>query len=494
MKILVVDDDRALREVMSKTVARWGYETDTAEDGVKALAALRGPNPAQIILLDLMMPNMDGVETCRHITCTIPGFVYIIILTAVSSRDNFVKALEAGAHDFLAKPVNMTELKCRLEVGRRLAQAEEQTRRNHIFLEAAAQGSGLGMWEVDVPARMIRINRRLRELIGLKDETITIADWLDLVHDEDYEVVKNQLEQSSGLGEDTEYRVRTANGQWRWILVRGKAISQDENGKPLQFCGSIQDVTTRVENENRMFEAERLAAVHTLAAGVAHNFNNINTGVSGNLELILRDKDISPQIRQWAQRALDSSHRISDVTASLQRLSSQREPSAALRYSFKQIIEDALLFMQGDFAEDKIELSLDIDQAPEVNGDSGALAQAVFILLDNARHALGNTPKKKLRIRCFSNEGKAVLRVTDNGCGIRHEDMRKLFSPFFSTKGEHAPRNSYMGHFRGMGLGLFTMSNIIRWHNGEVQVESSVGEGTSFTVTLPLPQQSPLAG
>lgn len=494
MKILVVDDDKALREVMSRTVARWGYETETAADGVLALESLRGPDPANIVLLDLMMPNMDGVETCRHISCTIPGFVYVIILTAIGTRENLVKAMEAGAHDFLSKPVDMAELKCRLEVGRKLVQADHDARRNHLFLEAAAEGSGLGMYELDLRAQKLHLNRRLREMLGLREEDISIAAWLDLVHDEDHETVRTRLSGVGGEWEDIEYRIRDGNGSWRWIQVRGKIMDESAGGTPLRICGSIQDITHRVEKENRMFEAERLAAVHTLAAGVAHNFNNLNTGVTGNLQMVLRDDSINPQVRQWAQRALDAARRINDVTVALQRLSAQQPGSALHLHPLQQVIADVLLFMRNDLETDDIHLQLDIDSAPTVRCDPGALAQALFILLDNARHALANRQNKKIALCCRAYENQAELRVNDNGCGIPREDIRKIFSPFFTTKGEHAARGSYMGNFRGMGIGLFTMNNIIRWHEGEIRVESSLGEGSTFTILLPLPEQSPPAG
>ncbi len=491
MKVLVVEDDRALREVMSKTVARWGYETQTAADGLLALEALKDPDPAQIILLDLMMPNMDGVEACRRITFMYPDACYIIILTALSSRENFARAMEAGAHDFLAKPVDMAELKCRLAVGRRLMQSEEVARRNHFFLEAAAEGAGLGMWEINVAAGTGRVNRHICQMTGLPSEEITVADWLALVHDEDYSSVKARLVDRKGLGDDAEYRIRAADGNWRWVLVRGKVIKEDGQGKPGLVCGSLQDITDRVERENRMFEAERLAAVHTLAAGVAHNFNNLNTGINGNLQLILGDGSLTPQVKQWASRALDASKRISAITASLQRLSSQRDGAPLARHSLRLIVEDVLAFLQNTLEENRIHLVLHLEESAEVNCDPGALAQAVFILIDNAMHALAGRPDRIITISCHQFEERVQLRVADNGCGIPHEDLRKIFSPFFSTKGEHAPRGSYMGNFRGMGVGLFTMNNIIRWHSGEVYVESSLGEGTSFTILLPLPEVPP---
>jgi diguanylate cyclase (GGDEF)-like protein len=126
-RILIADDDTATRLIVRRRVESWGYTAIMAEDGTEALSILTGPNPPRIAILDWMMPGHDGIDICRILAEEDEKpFIYTILLTAKSEKEDLVIAFENGAHDFIRKPPDTDELRCRIDVGRRLVEAEDR--------------------------------------------------------------------------------------------------------------------------------------------------------------------------------------------------------------------------------------------------------------------------------------------------------------------------------------------------------------------------------
>ncbi|MBN1930386.1 MAG: response regulator [Desulfobacterales bacterium] len=121
MKILIAEDNIVSRRILESRLIKWGYEVLSADDGNRAWEKLQDPDPPKLAILDWIMPKMDGIELCRKIRqkeSSTP--IYIILLTALSSKKDVVRGLEAGADDYIAKPFDKNELRARIEVGRRI--------------------------------------------------------------------------------------------------------------------------------------------------------------------------------------------------------------------------------------------------------------------------------------------------------------------------------------------------------------------------------------
>ncbi len=126
-KLLVAEDELVSRTLLTRLASSWGYEVIAVEDGVRALEMLEGDDPPRLAVLDWMMPGLDGVEVCRRIRdVRREPYIYLIVLTALQEREKLVEALEAGADDFLTKPVQPHELELRIRAGRRILELEEQ--------------------------------------------------------------------------------------------------------------------------------------------------------------------------------------------------------------------------------------------------------------------------------------------------------------------------------------------------------------------------------
>ena len=129
MKLLLADDDRTTRIILRRNIEQWNYEVFEAEDGTTALEMLEGTEGLRLAVLDWEMPGFDGVEICRRLAArSDSSMVYTLLLTRRSEKRDMIFALDAGAHDFLSKPVDIGELRSRIAVGRRLIEAQDQLR------------------------------------------------------------------------------------------------------------------------------------------------------------------------------------------------------------------------------------------------------------------------------------------------------------------------------------------------------------------------------
>ncbi|MCP5103184.1 MAG: response regulator transcription factor, partial [bacterium] len=142
MRIMVAEDDATSRLILESALSKWGYDVITAADGSGAWQMLQDPEAPPLVLLDWMMPRMDGLEVCRKVRqMEKPGDLpfYIILLTARDSKKDIVEGLDAGANDYITKPFDNDELRARIEVGRRVVELQTQVAHHVKELESALE-------------------------------------------------------------------------------------------------------------------------------------------------------------------------------------------------------------------------------------------------------------------------------------------------------------------------------------------------------------------
>ncbi len=140
MKILIAEDDKTSRMILEKTLTKAGHDVVDVEDGLKALASIQKEVP-DMLITDWMMPDLDGLELCRRVRALdLPSYVYIILWTALTQKENVIQGLDAGADDYITKPFDRTELLARVRAGERIIQLEKSLRqKNKELSEALAQ-------------------------------------------------------------------------------------------------------------------------------------------------------------------------------------------------------------------------------------------------------------------------------------------------------------------------------------------------------------------
>jgi signal transduction histidine kinase len=246
----------------------------------------------------------------------------------------------------------------------------------------------------------------------------------------------------------------------------------------------------RAEEERRrlqqeLAQAQKMQAVGTLAAGIAHEFNNIHGAIIGFADLTLRTEKLSSSARENLAAIVRSAVRGAELTERLLAFSTARQRHRKT-IRLTNVVDEVVTVLQKQMESDGIELAVrHSTKTPRVAGDAALLEQVVMNLIANARHAMLGSQVKKLTLRTGSQMGTAFIRVADTGCGIPRENLPRIFEPFFTTKGSLAGGGAYDGKIHGTGLGLSVCHNIVKSHGGETAFKSHVGKGTTFTVYLP---------
>ncbi len=507
-RILIVDDERHNRRLLEVMLTPGGFLLLTAASGEEALAIV-AQQPPDIILLDVMMPGMDGYQVASRIkgnlaTKNIP----IIMVTALDDRNARMLGLSAGAEDFVTKPVDRAELGVRVrnllrlkaygdyydkyshrlegEVGSRTADLVESERLYRSTFDAAP----VGIVHVGLDGQWLRVNQRLCELLGYSREELQSSAVQELLQSEEVAGEAESFRQMAGgtldrhVVDEKRYRRRDGSVVWARVNI---SVHRDANGHSQHFISVIEDITQRRTLEAQVRQAGKMDAIGRLASGVAHDFNNVLTVILGFCDLLLADFDPADP------RQADISE-IQKAGASAAGLTRQ-----LLAFSRKEIIEPMLLDLNVVVAdmramlgrlirEDvKVVLGLGPGLAP-VKADRGQMEQIVLNLAVNAHDAMpggGTLTIETANVELDEHHPKTdfavepgpyvMLTVTDTGAGMSPQVLARLFEPFFTTKALD----------KGTGLGLATVHGIVMRSGGSVTVDSEVGRGTSFKVYFP---------
>lgn len=242
----------------------------------------------------------------------------------------------------------------------------------------------------------------------------------------------------------------------------------------------IEDVTDKRAKEARLRRAESLAALTTLTAGVAHEIKNPLGSIGIHLELMKKEMSGKQQIE--TQKVMENLLVIKEEVDRLNRivmdfLFTVRPMNAELSYDeLNRVVRELLDFMKFELAEAGITVDTDLAKAsPQILMDERYMKQAVINILKNAISAMpdGGT----LRVQTVQKGNELLLKISDTGAGIPDEYMDKVFEPYFTTKDF------------GSGLGLTLVYKIVKEHMGDIEINSKVGEGTSITLSFPVPQK-----
>lgn len=260
------------------------------------------------------------------------------------------------------------------------------------------------------------------------------------------------------------------------------AESMLRTGRTLMQLG--YRTSAELELETALIQSERLAAVGTLAAGVAHQFNNINAAVLGYAELALESESLDPKLKDWLKSIHDAASRAVALTTNLLTFSGKQPPKARRR-RLNEIVTQTIELVKEEYESEGIVWETKLREVPPNRMDQSQIAQVVLQLLINARHALLDQAEKQITVETGSDPETVWVAVTDSGCGMPEEDLKQVFTPFFSRKGEHSLRNSPQMKVKGPGLGLSASHAMVTQHGGQLTVASEVGKGSTFTVILP---------
>ena len=294
-----------------------------------------------------------------------------------------------------------------------------------------------------------------------------------LIHPDDQEQVWHDCQRSLGRREpcSNEYRIRTASGEEKWVWAQAQGVYSDA-GDLVAIEGFITDITERKQAQEQLRRTERLAELGTLASGMAHEIGTPMNVIMGRAEHLMQ-RTTDEKAKKGLQIIVTQVERITKIMNQLlsmaRRRIGERKPA-----DLRRIIEDCLEVLQERLKRHKVQVVKDYaHQTHPAVVDSDQMSQVLLNLFLNADHAM--TEGGTLRIGLRAVKGQVILTVSDTGHGIPEDILPKIFTPFFTTKEAG----------KGTGLGLSVVHGIIEEHQGTIAVESEVGKGTTFTITLP---------
>ncbi len=303
------------------------------------------------------------------------------------------------------------------------------------------------------------------------EDAISHDQFLAHVHPDDRDMLDETLMQTfrSGSGYRLEYRVINANGAIRWVHSIGTQVISLANDRPY-LMGILIDVTHDHQQAQEMARMERLEAIRLFASGVAHDFNNQLTIISGLL--VLMEGTVEPGLAETYTLVEEA---VSKAEVLARRMMDVARDTPLTRQSVR--LASIMGPLHRWVSHQGVTMTLDLDHDIVVEGDPVGLTQAVENILRNAVEALSGKGHIQVQSRSRHNEGEAVTELTfdDNGPGVPVELRNRLFDPYFTTKPG------------GHGLGLASVHAIIRQHGGTIAVEDSPAGGARFRVTLPIP-------
>lgn len=247
--ILVVDDEAANCDLLKRVLERDGHGVAVARSGQAALERLFSPPaPVDLVLLDLRMPGMNGIETLREIRKQYSASeLPVIVVSAEGDSGTMVDALDCGANDYVTKPVQLPVLSARVRAQLALARADRSLRDSEQRYKLAVRGSNDGVWDLDTVSGYLEVDARWREMLGYGEGELppTVEAWNGLLHPEDR--VRLLEATNAHCARQTpniecECRVKHKDGTWRWVLIRGMAV-WDAEGNVIRVAGSQTDVT-----------------------------------------------------------------------------------------------------------------------------------------------------------------------------------------------------------------------------------------------------------
>ena len=367
------------------------------------------------------------------------------------------------------------------EVDRRTAESEMQQR----FTEAIIDTLPLSLYAIDRQYRIVAWNRN-RELgeLGLPRGEALGRNIFDVLTKQSRELLEREFGKVFATGEihRVEQESVTESGETNHWLISKIPMRADENDEVSHVITVGENITVRVKAYRAVARAEKLAAVGRLAAGVVHEINNPLATIAACAESLEKrikegafsDSPDAEDLREYLGLIRDEAFRCKTITNGLLDFSRLRA-GQRVPVDVTEVIKAAgrLVTLQerGDNIQIVVEAAAGL---PRVSGDVGQLQQAVVALATNAIDAMpeGGT----LTLTAICSNSRVLVQVRDTGIGIAPENMTKIFDPFFTTKD--------VG--RGTGLGLAVCYGILSDHGGRLDVRSTVGAGTTFTITLPV--------
>ncbi|MBI9084238.1 MAG: PAS domain S-box protein [Desulfobacterales bacterium] len=429
------------------------YGQDAPCDFCPALEVLQTGKPA-------MRESRDNTLNFRNISCL---YAYPIL-----SGDT-IEAL--AIHDF--------ELP-------RLQGLEEQLQRSNAFLHNLINSAVDGVMAADRTGRIIIFNEAAAEISGHSIEAVLTSMNISEVYPDDVarEVMqKLRSEDWGGRGKLKNYPVNVVGKNGECIPISLNAAIIYEGDKEVATIGFFHDMRKQIQIQKelektqiQLLQSAKMASLGKLAAGVAHQLNNPLGSITLYAKLVMEEYDLCDEAHEDILRILKDAQRCRDTVRELLEFSRQTRQFMKPN-DINRAIERTLFLLENQTLFHNIEIEKDLAvDLPMVHADIQQLNHMFMNLILNAAQAMEKKGRLRIATRWIQDADRAIIEITDTGPGISKETLEHIFEPFFTTKEEG----------KGTGLGLSIVYGIVENHKGKISADSRTGEGTTFSIELPV--------
>ncbi len=501
-RVLIVEDEAIIAEDIRRTLVHLGYDVPPSAATGGDAVALAGSLQPRLILMDIKLKGpMDGIEAAGLIRDRFG--IPVVFLTSHSDEATLARAKETQPYGYILKPFEDRELRIAIEVALRKHELESRLAERERWFATTLESIGDAVIAID-PHDVITFLNPVAERVtgwGRADALgKKLVDVLRLVDDTGLLLDLTRAPRASFAAAVPMHAGLIPKSGAQIPVDNTAAPIVDAKGNILGQVVVFRDITERRRLEQRLAVSERMAAIGTMAAGMSHEINNplayvlANVGVGvevtseleRGLERVKVAGGASVEIDDLLQSVVDlrvalseaheGAERVRKIVHDLNKFSRTEEQKSTV-LDLPDVIDSAIK-MTAHQVRHHAQLRKEYGTTPFVAASEGPLVQLFTNLLVNAAQAIaeGNADTELIRVVTYSDDaGRAVVEIHDTGTGITKENLRRLFDPFFTTKPIGA----------GMGLGLSISHAVVVALGGEITVESEVGRGSMFRVTLP---------
>jgi len=535
-KILIVEDEAIIAMEIELSLKKLGYQVlaivDTGEAAIEKAEIL---NP-DIILMDIRLKGaIDGIKAASQIRSE--SNIPIIFLTAYAEDDKLERAKLILPFGYLLKPIQDRDLKVTIEMalyasdidaGRKKAERElkklkddlevqvhqrtKELENNRIRLELALDGADIGLWDWNIQTGKIDFSKRWAENLGYQLEEIEchVNTWEKLLHPEDKKralmVMKANLEDKIPFYE-SEHRLKTKSGSWKWVLARGRVVERDQKGQALRHAGTQIDITERTIALQKVKKAKEVAesanrTKSEFLSNISHEIRTPMHQILSYSQFGVRkiDKVDKEKLLHYFAKIGDIGNNVLALLndlLDLSKIESGKLEYDMLKQDLKSIIHNVSTEFVSLMNEKNLFLeSIDNSLPTQVVCDEQKISQVIRNLLSNAIKFTEKGKKISISFELGKNtnvqaESKSnhhsvlIVKVKDQGPGIPKNELASIFDKFVQS----SKTKSNLG---GTGLGLAISQEIIKAHQGKIWVENNSNGGSTFSFILPYEQSMEL--
>ena len=529
--VLVVDDEKSIRNTLKAFLKNDGYEVSVAEDSDEALEILKEKN-VDVVVTDIILPRISGVDLLKAIKHISPD-VQVIMMTGEPTVETATESLRMGAFDYLYKPITKNDVLKTVKNAAVVKQLSDENRnhREHLELmiqertEELTKKHELLMAEIE---ERKQAEKELRESENrFRDMTLTMADWVwEIDQTGKYIYISESVENILGYSpeeligkppfelmpkkesvnvnkifldliskslpiKDLENWNLAKDGSKVSLLTNGVPVF-DKNDQLIGYRGVDKDITLqknleaeKIKMNERLNQAQKMESIGTLAGGIAHDFNNILSSILGFTELALDSVEKGTDLEDDLQEVQTAGMRAKDLVQQI--LTFARKSDEAVKPIQVDIIAKEVL----KFIKSSIPATIQIND--KTNSDSfimGSSTQIHQILMNLCTNAAQAMEEKGGILEINVNDimldrtampdlksGEYIeIKIKDTGMGISPQHIHSIFDPYFTTKS--------VGE--GTGMGLAVVHGIVENYGGRITVDSRIGKGSCFTIYLPI--------